>query len=211
MKGLIGRKLGMTRVFDEAGNHVPVTVLRAGPCVVLQVRDEKRDGYRAVQLGLIEEGSRPERINKPMRGHLAKAGAPAVRMIREFELATGDEAAPGDRFTVEIFADVTKVDVTGTSKGRGFQGVVKRHGFQGGKATHGSMHHRAPGSVGSSAWPSHVFKGTRMGGQMGNKRRTERGLQVVRVDAERHLLMVRGAVPGARNGYVVIRQAAVRG
>lgn len=200
----------MTRVFDDSGNHVPVTVLRAGPCVVLQVRDEERDGYRAVQLGLIEEGLKPERLNKPQRGHLAKAGAPPVRVIREFDLEEGDEAAPGDRVTVEVFADVQEVDVIGTSKGRGFQGVVKRHGFRGGKASHGSMHHRRPGSIGAAAYPSRVFKGKRMPGQMGNKRVTERGLQVVKVDADQHLILVRGAVPGARNGYVFIRQA-VRG
>lgn len=197
----------MTRVFDESGNSVPVTVLRAGPCVVLQVRDEDTDGYRAAQIGLIEEGLKPERLTKPQLGHLKAAGAPPVRVIREFELEDGDEISAGDRFTVEIFNDVAVVDVSGTSKGKGFQGVVKRHGFAGGKASHGSMHHRAPGSIGAAAHPSRVFKGMRMGGQMGNKKVTERGLQVVKVDAEQHLLLVKGAVPGARNGYVFIRQA----
>ncbi len=197
----------MTRVFDESGNHVPVTVLRAGPCVVLQVKGQERDGYRAVQLGLIEEGLKPERLNKPERGHLAKAGAPPVRVIREFELEDGDEITAGDRMTVEMFSDVSVVDVSGTSKGKGFQGVIRRHGFSGGGATHGSMFHRAPGSIGAAAYPSRVFKGTRMGGQMGNKKVTERGLQVVRVDPDQHLLLVKGAVPGARNGYVFIRQA----
>lgn len=207
MKGLIGQKVGMTRVFDEAGNSVSVTVLKAGPCVVVQVRDEDKDGYRAAQLGLIEEGLKPERLNKPRRGHLAKAGAPPVRVLREFELEADEAVAAGDRFTVEVFSEVGHVDITGTSKGRGFQGVVARHGFGGGRATHGSMHHRAPGSIGSSAYPSRVFKGMRMGGHTGDRRCTTLGLEVVKVDAENHLLMVKGSVPGARNGYVFIRKA----
>ena len=210
MKGLIGQKVGMTRIFDDAGNHVPVTVLRAGPCVVLQVRNEERDGYRAAQLGYIEEGLRPEKLNKPTRGHLAKVGAPPVRMIREFPLSLDADTKEGDRLTVELFSDVEKVDVTATSKGRGFAGVMKRYGFKGGKATHGSMFHRAPGAIGQAAWPSRVFKGKKMPGQMGGRRITQQGLRVVKVDLERHLLMVRGAVPGAPRGYVLIRQA-VRG
>lgn len=207
MKGLIGKKIGMTRIFDDSGNHMPVTVLRAGPCVVLQVREEATDGYRAVQLGYLEDGLKPQRMNKPMRGHLAKAGSGAVGVIREFAVEEGEEVGLGDRVTVESFNDVDKVDVTGTSKGRGFQGVIKRHGFKGGKATHGSMFHRAPGAVGQAAWPSRVFKGKRLPGQMGNARVTTEGLEVVRVDAEQHLLMVKGSVPGARNSYVFIRQA----
>jgi large subunit ribosomal protein L3 len=210
MKGLIGQKVGMTRIFDESGHHVPVTVLRAGPCVVLQIRDDERDGYSAVQLGYIEKGVKPERVNKPMAGHLAKAGAPAVRMIREFALGDGDEPQLGDRVTVEDFEGVAKVDVTGTTKGRGFQGVMKRHGFQGGPGGHGSMFHRAPGAIGQAAWPSRVFKGTRLPGQMGNVRNTQQALRVVKVDAERHLILVRGSVPGAPNSYVTIRPA-VRG
>ncbi len=210
MKGLIGQKIGMTRIFDDAGNHVPVTVLRVGPCVVLQVRDEERDGYRAVQLGYIEDGLRPEQLNKPTRGHLGKVGAPAVRMIREFPLSSDTDTKEGDRLTVELFSDVEKVDVTATSKGRGFAGVMKRYGFKGGKATHGSMFHRAPGAIGQAAWPSRVFKGKKMPGRMGGRRVTQQGLRVVKVDPERHLLMVRGAVPGATRGYVLIRQA-VRG
>ncbi|NKB90114.1 MAG: 50S ribosomal protein L3 [Acidobacteria bacterium] len=210
MKGLIGQKVGMTRIFDESGNHVPVTVLRAGPCVVLQVRDEERDGYSAVQLGYIEDGVRPESVNKPMAGHLAKAGAPAVRMIREFPMGGEDEPQLGDRVTVESFEGVDKVDVTGTTKGRGFQGVMKRHGFKGGGAAHGSMFHRAPGSVGQASWPSRTFKGKRLPGQMGNKRDTQQALRVVKVDLERHLILVKGSVPGAPNSYVTIRPA-VRG
>ena len=210
MKGLIGQKVGMTRIFDESGNHVPVTVLRAGPCVVLQIRDQERDGYSAAQLGYIEAGVKPENVNKPMQGHLAKAGAPAVRMIREFAIGDGDEPQTGDRVTVEAFEGVAKVDVTGTTKGRGFQGVVKRHGFKGGPSGHGSMFHRAPGSIGQAAWPSRVFKGRKMPGQMGNVRNTQQALRVIKVDIERHLIMVKGSVPGAPNSYVTIRPA-VRG
>jgi large subunit ribosomal protein L3 len=200
----------MTRVFDDAGQHVPVTVIKAGPCVVLQVRNDERDGYRAAQLGFLEDGLKPERLNKPTRGHLAKAGSPPVRIIREFPLEDGDEANPGDRITVESFSDVAKVDVTGTTKGRGFQGVMRRYNFAGGKASHGSRHHRHGGSIGQAAWPSRVFKGVKMPGQMGNVRRTTLGLEVVKVDLENHLILVKGSVPGARNGYVFIRQA-VRG
>lgn len=210
MKGLIGQKLGMTRVFDDEGNHVPVTVLRAGPCVVLQVRDEERDGYRAAQLGYIEEGVQPWRLTKPMRGHLDKAGAPPVRVIREFELDDEEETSAGDRVTVEIFEGSGKVDVTGISKGRGFQGVMRRHGFSGGGASHGSMFHRRPGSVGQASDPSRVFRGAGMPGHMGAARVTEQGLEVVRVDADNHLLLVKGSVPGAKKGYLFIRHA-VRG
>ncbi len=198
----------MTRLFDESGRQVPVTVLRAGPCVVLQVRDEKRDGYRAVQIGYLEEGLSPHRISKPERGHLAKAGSPAVRVIRELRLADGaNDPELGDRLTVELFEGIDKVDIVATSKGKGFQGVMRRYGFRGGKATHGSMFHRSPGSIGQAAWPAKVFKGKKMPGQMGNKRVTERRVSVVKVDADNHLLLVKGSVPGARNGYVLIKQA----
>jgi large subunit ribosomal protein L3 len=210
MAGLIGQKVGMTRIFDESGQHVPVTVLRVGPCVVLQVRDQDRDGYEAVQLGFIEPDVKPQNVNKPMAGHLTKAGAPAVRMIREFPIADGEDPQLGDRMTVELFEGVEKVDVTGTTKGRGFQGVMKRHGFKGGKASHGSMFHRAPGSIGQAAWPSRVFKGKRLPGQMGNKRNTQQAMRVVKVDPEQHLILVKGSVPGAPNSYVTIRPA-VRG
>jgi large subunit ribosomal protein L3 len=210
IKGLIGQKIAMTRVFDEDGNHVPVTVLRAGPCVVVQVKSEESDGYRAVQLGLIDETVKEKRLSKAQRGHLVAAGNPSVRMIREFAVDADDEVSPGDQITVEQFAEVAKVDVTATSKGRGFQGVIKRHGFGGGKATHGSMHHRAPGSIGSSAYPSRVRKGQRLPGRMGGKRVTEIGLRVLEVNAEQNLIVVAGSVPGARNSYVFIRPT-VRG
>lgn len=205
VKGLIGKKIGMTRVFDESGNHVPVTVLRAGPCVVLQVKNEDTDGYNAVQIGFIDETVKEKRQSKALLGHLKKAGSPAVRIIREFELEGDEEVSPGDELTVEQFAEVGKVDVTATSKGRGFQGVMRRYDFKGGKATHGSMFHRAPGSIGQSAYPGKVFKGQKMPGQMGNRRVTEIGLRVVEVNAEENLLLVAGSVPGARKGYVFIR------
>lgn len=210
VKGLIGQKIGMTRVFDEDGNHVPVTVLRAGPCVVLQVKTEETDGYRAAQIGLVDDRVKQARLGKPLQGHLEAAGSPSVRVIREFEVEGDDEIKPGDRLSVEQFADIAKVDITATSKGRGFQGVVRRHGFGGGKATHGSMHHRAPGSIGMAAYPAHVLKGRRMPGQMGNKRVTEIGVRVLEINAEENLLLVAGSVPGARNGYVFIRPT-VRG
>ena len=207
VKGLIGKKIGMTRVFDDLGNHVPVTVLKAGPCVVLQVKNEETDGYRAVQLGLVDESVKEKNQTKARRGHLAAAGNPKVRVIREFEVDEDEEVSPGDQITVEHFAEVAKVDIVGTSKGRGFQGVMRRHGFKGGKATHGSMHHRAPGSIGMAAYPARVMKGQRMPGQMGNKRVTEMGLRVLEVNVEENLLLVAGSVPGWRQGYVFIRPA----
>lgn len=210
IRGLIGQKIGMSRVFDESGNHVPVTVLRAGPCVVVQVKTEETDGYRAVQLGLVDETVKEHRKGRAELGHLEAAGTSQVRMLREFEVDEDAEVKPGDRVTVDSFAEVEKVDVIGTSKGRGFQGVVHRYGFKGGKASHGSMFHRAPGSIGSSAYPSRVLKGTRMPGQMGARRVTEIGLRVVQVDADNGLLLVAGAVPGPTKGYVLIRPS-VRG
>ena len=205
VNGLIGQKIGMTRVFDDAGNHVPVTVLKAGPCVVLQVKDTDTDGYSAVQIGLVDATVKETRQSKALLGHLKKAGSPSVRVIREFEIEGDDELSPGDELTVEQFADVGKVDVTATTKGRGFQGVMRRHGFGGGKATHGSMHHRGPGSIGMAAYPGKVLKGHRMPGQMGNRRVTEIGLRVLEVNAEENLILVAGSVPGSTKGYVFIR------
>jgi|TARA_B000000460_G_scaffold224034_1_gene177483 large subunit ribosomal protein L3 len=205
VKGLIGQKIGMTRVFDDSGSHVPVTVLKAGPCVVLQVKNKDNDGYNAVQIGLLDETVKERRQSKALLGHLKKAGGPSVRVIREFEFEGEDEVTPGDELTIEQFADVDQVDVTATSKGRGFQGVMRRHGFGGGKATHGSMFHRAPGSVGMAAYPGKVLKGRRMPGQMGNKRATEIGLRVVEIDPDENLLLVAGSVPGSKKGYVFIR------
>ncbi len=205
VKGLIGQKIGMTRVFDDAGNHVPVTVLKAGPCVVLQVKTEESDGYRAAQVGLLDETVKDKRHTKAMRGHLAASGHPPVRVIREFEIEGDEEVNPGDKLTVDQFAEVGKVDVTATTKGRGFQGVMRRHGFGGGKATHGSMFHRAPGSIGMAAYPAKVLKGQRMPGRMGGKRVTEIGLRVLEVIADENLILVAGSVPGSRKGYVYIR------
>lgn len=211
VKGIIGQKVGMTQVFDDEGRQVPVTVLKAGPCVVLQVKEPERDGYRAVQLGYLEDGVKARRLSRPERGHVEKAGAPPVKVIREFEMepVEEDDDGPelGSRVTVEVFEGVEKVDVTGTSKGRGFQGVMHRHGFAGGGAAHGSMFHRRTGSIGASADPSRVSKGTQMPGRMGGERDTQLGLEVVRVEAEDNLLVVKGSVPGARNGYVFIRSS----
>ena len=196
----------MTQLFADDGRVIPVTVLKAGPCVVVQRKTTENDGYEAVQLGLVEF-VKPQRVNKPRGGHFKKHDVPPVRLLREFRLADGkDEAKAGDKVLVEeVFEPEDRVDVIGVSKGRGWAGFVRRHHFRGGNASHGSMFHRAPGSIGASSYPSRVWPGQRMAGQMGNKRATVRSLQVVKVDAEEHLLLVRGAVPGANGGYVLIQ------
>jgi large subunit ribosomal protein L3 len=206
MQGILGKKLGMTQIYEEDGTAVPVTVVKAGPCLVVQVKAQEGDGYRAVQVGLVEERT-PRKLSKAARGHAAKAGAAPMRRLMEFPLAEGDEAAPGDAVKCSIFGVDDYVDVTAKSKGKGFQGVIKRHGFGGGKATHGSMFHRAPGSIGQSAFPSRVFPGTRLPGQTGAERVTVKNLKVVRVDEENDLLYLRGAVPGPRNGLLGIRRS----
>ncbi|MDA1183562.1 MAG: 50S ribosomal protein L3 [Acidobacteria bacterium] len=204
--GLIGKKVGMTQLFAADGTVQPATVLKAGPCVVVQAKTTETDGYEAVQLGLVE--AKPTKENKPSQGHFKKAGVPATRVRREMKLvAGGDPLKAGDQVNVSMFADGDRVDVIGTSRGRGFQGVVKRHHFKGGGASHGSMHHRAPGSIGQSSYPSRVLKGMRMGGHMGDARVTVRNLKVIRVDAENNLLLVEGAVPGGPNGVLMIRKA----
>jgi large subunit ribosomal protein L3 len=204
--GLIGKKVGMTQLFAADGTVQPATVLRAGPCVVAQVKTVQADGYEAVQLGLVE--AKPSRENKPSQGHFRKAGVPPTRVRREVSVgAAGDPLKAGDHVGVSIFADGERVDVVGTSRGRGFQGVVKRHHFKGGVASHGSMFHRAPGSIGASSYPSRVVKGMRMPGHMGDAQITVRNLKVIRVDAENNLLLVEGAVPGGPNSIVVIRKA----
>jgi large subunit ribosomal protein L3 len=204
--GLIGKKVGMTQLFQPDGSVQPATVLKAGPCVVAQVKTVETDGYAAVQLGLVE--AKPSKENKPSQGHFKKAGVPPTRVRRELTLAEGgDPLKAGDQVGVSIFADGERVDVIGTSRGKGFQGVVKRHHFAGGRASHGSMFHRAPGSIGASSFPSRVVKGMRMGGHMGSDRVTVRNLKVLRVDAENNLLLVEGAVPGGPNSVVVIRKA----
>jgi large subunit ribosomal protein L3 len=206
IQGMIGKKVGMTQLFDEDGKVTPVTVLEVGPCVVVQRKSMDKDGYEAVQLGLVDAKA-GKRANKPMRGHHDKASVPPTRILREFAMEEGDDPKPGDALLVEMFQDVTKVDIIGTSKGKGFQGVMKRWGFGGGKATHGSMHHRAPGSIGQSAWPAKVFRGVKMPGQMGNKRITVKNLKVVRIDNEKNLMLVKGAVPGAPGSKVMIRKS----
>jgi large subunit ribosomal protein L3 len=208
--GLIGKKVGMTQIFTDEGSVIPVTVLRAGPCVVVQRKTSERDGYEAAQLGFVEDHP-PRRVNKPKKGHFAKADVPPTRILREFGLSGEEGVEPGQTITCEMFTQGDKVVVTGKSKGRGFQGVMRRHGFGGGRATHGSMFHRAPGSIGQSAFPAKVLKGMRGPGQMGHKRVSIKGLEVVRVDAEQNLVLVRGAVPGAKGSLVEIKRAPKAG
>jgi large subunit ribosomal protein L3 len=204
--GIIGKKVGMTQLFDADGTVHPATVLKAGPCVVAQVKTAAADGYEAAQIGLVE--AKPSKENKPSQGHFKKAGVPPTRVRREVSLKAGGEPVkPGDQVNVSMFADGERVDIIGTSRGKGFQGVVKRHHFRGGRATHGSMFHRAPGSIGASSYPSRVVKGMRMGGHMGSDRVTVRNMKVLRVDAENNLLLLEGAVPGGPNAILVIRKA----
>ena len=204
--GIIGRKVGMTQVFDPDGTVHPATVIKAGPCVVVQAKNARTDGYDAVQLGLVEE--RPLKANKPTTGHFKKANVPATRVRREVKLAPGgDDLKTGDQVLVSIFAGGERVDIVGTGRGKGFQGVVRRHHFAGGAATHGSMFHRAPGSIGASSFPSRVIKGMRGAGRMGGGRVTIHNLKVLRVDLDNHLLVVEGGIPGAPSGYVLVRKA----
>jgi large subunit ribosomal protein L3 len=204
-KGLIGRKLGMTQIFAADGASVPVTVIEAGPCTVIQKKTEEADGYNAIQLGFGRK--RQKNVTKPLQGHFAKADRGFFRVLREFKTRTAVELEPGQELTASIFAVGDFVDVTGTSKGRGFAGGVKRHGFKGGKATHGSMFHRAPGSIGASAAPSRVFKGQRLPGHMGDVRKTVQNLLIMGVRPELNVILVKGAVPGSKNGIVVIKNA----
>jgi len=222
--GLIGKKVGMTQVYQKDGSALPATVIKAGPCVVVQMKTKATDGYESVQLGLVEE--KPAKTNKALGGHYKKAGVPPTRVRREIPLApaegkTGDDATEGlkagdhagtsvkagDQFDVTMFKAGDRVDVIGTTRGKGFQGVMKRHNFAGGAATHGSMFHRAPGSIGASSFPSRVVKGMRAAGHMGSTRVTTRNLKIVQVDAENNLLVLHGAVPGSPGGYLVIRRA----
>ncbi len=205
--GILGKKIGMTQVFRPDGQVVPVTLLKAGPCVVVQRKTPATDGYDAVQVGLLEFAKK-SRHTKPMSGHLKKAEAEGVKFVRELRLAPGHgDPKPGDRILIDEFKPADKVDVIGVSKGRGYAGLVKRHHFGGGADTHGSMFHRAPGSIGASSFPSRVFPGMKMSGQMGSARVTVRNLEIVRVDAEDNVLMVKGAVPGPNGSYVLVRRA----
>jgi large subunit ribosomal protein L3 len=205
MDGILGRKVGMTQIFVEDGTAIPVTVIKAGPCLVVQRKTAKSDGYEAVQIGLVEE--RPAKVSKPKAGHFKKAGVAPLRRVEEFDLTPGEEMSAGDEVKVSIFQEKEWVDIVGTSKGKGFQGVMKRHNFAGGQGGHGSMFHRAPGSIGSSAYPSRVLKGMRMAGRMGGARVTTKNLLIVKVDVEQNLIYVRGAVPGPKTGYLAIRRA----
>ena len=205
--GILGKKIGMTQVYRQDGQVVPVTLLKAGPCVVVQRKTPTVDGYESVQLGLVEF-AKASRTNKPIAGHVKKAGADGVRFMREVAMNGGSgDLKAGDRILVDQFKPADKVDVTGVSKGRGFAGLVKRHHFKGGPESHGSMFHRAPGSIGASSFPSRVFPGMRMAGQMGMARVTVRNLEVIQVDSDDNVLMVKGAVPGPNGGYVVVRPA----
>ena len=206
MEGILGKKVGMTQVFGDKGQMVPVTVLEVGPCLVVQRKTTETDGYEAVQIGLVERRA-PRNVNKPQQGHFKKAGVAPTRRLQEFAIDAGEEWKAGDEVKASIFEAGEYVDVVGTSKGKGFQGVVKRHGFRGGRATHGSMFHRAPGSIGASSFPSRVYPGMRAAGRMGGKRNTAKNLKVVQVDAERNVILVSGAVPGATGSYVAIRRA----
>ncbi len=210
VEGLIGKKLGMSQVFDKEGNIIPITIIEAGPCTVIQKKTKERDGYSALQLGLLEKKAL-KKPTKAYKGHFKKANISPVRILREFYFDEEKEIKEGDTFFVDIFKEGEKVHVEGTSKGKGFAGVVKRWGFRGGKASHGSMFHRAPGSIGSSSFPSRVFKGKRLPGHMGNERLTVRNLTVIQTDKDNNLLIVKGAVPGAKGGYVVIKKADFAG
>jgi len=205
MSGLIGRKIGMTSLFDENGKNIPCTVIEAGPCVVTQVRTEEVDGYTALQLGFDDKKAKSS--NKALDGHFKKAGATAKKKVIEFQGFDGDHKL-GDQLTVEIFAEGDFVDVSANSKGKGFQGVVKRHGFAGvGQATHGQHNRlRAPGSIGAASYPARVFKGMRMAGRMGGNKVTVQNLRVLKVVPEKNILVVKGAVPGHTNAYVIIQK-----
>jgi large subunit ribosomal protein L3 len=205
VQGIIGRKVGMTQVYAADGRAIPVTVIQAGPCVVVQRKTKQKDGYEAVQLGLVEE-RKVKKVTKAMAGHYKKADVPPCRVLRELHVEGKDEVKVGDKISVDQFAPGDSISVVGTSKGKGFQGVVKRHHFRGGAATHGSMFHRAPGSIGASAFPSRVIPGMRAAGHMGSDRVTQRNLEVVRVDPENNILVVKGSVPGGGGGYLVIRK-----
>lgn len=211
ISGIIGRKVGMTQIFAEDGTVTPVTVIKAGPCVVVQTKKASgNDGYNAVQLGFVEDNPiKVKNVTKPLRGHFEKTGGgvPPTRVLKEIRLAEEPEASVGDQIKVDLFADGDKIEVVGRSKGRGFAGTIKRHNFSRGPMSHGSMNIREPGSIGQSAYPSRVIKGTRSSGHMGDERVTVKGLTVARVDAENNLLMIKGAVPGANGSLVVVKKS----
>jgi len=208
VKGILGKKLGMTQYYTPGGEAVAVTVIEAGPCVVVQKKTKENDGYEAIQVGF---GAKPERlVNKPLKGHFARAGVEPCRYLREFRVADAAAYSVGQEIKVDIFSPGERVDITGTTKGRGFAGGIKRHGFHRGPMGHGSKYHRRPGSLAAKG-PARVFKGRRLPGHYGNERVTVQNLEVVKVDPERNILVVRGAVPGNRGGLLIIKEAVKRG
>lgn len=208
MKSLIGKKLGMTQIFDAEGRCVPVTVIEAGPCSVLQRKTMKTDGYEAIQIGF--DAQKEQRVSKPLAGHYKKAGVDTMRELREVRVSADDETKAGDTLTAAMFEEIKFVDVLGVTKGKGFQGVVKRYGFGGGRATHGSHFHRAPGSIGMCEHPGRVFKAKKMPGQMGSTKITVQSLKVIQVRPEENLILLKGAVPGANGSTLVLREALKR-
>jgi large subunit ribosomal protein L3 len=206
MEGILGKKVGMTQVFGDQGAMIPVTVLEVGPCLVVQRKTAESDGYDAVQVGLVEKRP-PRHVSQPQQGHFKKAGVAPTRRLAEFKVKADEQWQPGDEVRASIFTAGEYVDVVGTSKGKGFQGVVKRHHFRGGRATHGSMFHRAPGSIGASSFPSRVYPGMRAAGRMGGGRVTAKNLKVVSVDADKNVILVSGAVPGSTGTYVTVKRA----
>ena len=203
-KALIGKKIGMTQIFDEKGNVIPVTVIEAGPCTVVQVKSEETDGYNAVQLGFGEV--KEKKVNKPEKGHFAKANLTAKKHLREFRLDSTENVKVGDELKADVFAQGEKIDVQGTTKGKGFQGVIKRHGQSRGPMGHGSMYHRRPGSMGSTTTPGRVFKGKKLPGHMGDVTSTILNLAVVKVDTDKNVILVKGSVPGAKGAVLRIRE-----
>lgn len=204
VRGLIGKKLGMTSVFTPDGRHAPVTVVQVGPCVVTQIKTETSDGYNALQLGFGEK--KPSRVNKPMAGHLKKSESTGFLMLREMPVDQPEEYSLGQTLSIDMFEVGERVDVIGTSKGRGFAGVTKRHGFHLGRKTHGGQCYRIPGSIGSSAWPSRVIKGKRMPGRYGNEQKTIRNLEILDIRPDEHLILLKGAIPGAKSGPIAIKK-----
>ncbi|MEA2015058.1 MAG: 50S ribosomal protein L3 [Thermodesulfobacteriota bacterium] len=204
-KGLIGKKLGMTQIFWDDGSVIPVTAIEAGPCIVIQKKTNELDGYDALQLGF--DRVKEKAINKPLKGHFREADKGYFRILKEFKLESSNDYEVGSELKADVFKVGDYVDVVGTTRGRGFAGVVKRYGFRGGRATHGSMFHRAPGSIGASAWPSRVFKGKRMPGHMGNSRQTVQNIMVVGIRPEQNLILLKGSVPSSKSGIVIIKDA----
>ena len=205
MSALVGKKIGMTNVFSADGRLIPVTVVQAGPCVVTQVKTEDRDGYNALQLGFDEK--KVEKLNKPIAGHLKKSTDKGFRVLREFRTDDSEEIESGTTLSIDMFSVGDKVNISGISKGRGFQGTIKRHGFSRGPETHGNRNHRKPGSIGNSAWPAKVVKGKKMPGHMGTDRETVKNLTIVDIKHEENLLLVKGPVPGFKTGILEVRKA----